>query len=336
MHFSSDRKLTLALLVLLPLAALLTENAFYKSVLVIGMINAIAAVGLCLMLGFAGQISLGQAAFYGLGAYATTYLANHFGVEPVLAISAGALLSMAVGWGISRPLSRLHDHYLAMATLSFGIIMYIVFANARPLTGGLDPGTSIAKFSVLGVDLSSMGQLFWVVWVALFLAAFVAGNIASNRVGRSLLAVKMSAPAAASVAIDVVRMKAFVFAVGALLTGLSGGLYAYFARSFNATSFGIGYSIELLMMVVLGSLTRVSGAIAGAFIITVLPVAFEHFEDYKTLVFGITMVLIMKFMPSGLVDGVLALAGRVARRGKAGRSRDGGAVAASTSVTREA
>jgi branched-chain amino acid transport system permease protein len=333
MHFSSDRKLTVALLVLLPLAALLTENAFYKSVLNIGMINAIAAVGLCLMLGFAGQISLGQAAFYGLGAYMTTYLANKFGFEPVLAISAGALLSMAVGWAISRPLSRLHDHYLAMATLSFGIIMYIVFANARPFTGGLDPGTSIAKFGLFGIDLSSMGQLFWVIWVALILAAFAAGNIASNKIGRSLLAVKMSAPAAASVAIDVVRAKAFVFAVGALLTGLSGGLYAYFARSFNATSFGVGYSIELLMMVVLGSLTRVSGAIVGAFIITVLPVVFEHFEDYKTLVFGVTMVLIMKFMPSGLVDGVLALGSRFARR-KAARGSSDGAVPAS--LTREA
>jgi branched-chain amino acid transport system permease protein len=118
-----------------------------------------------------------------------------------------------------------------------------------------------------------------------------------------------------------------------LLTGLSGGLYAYFARSFNATSFGVGYSIELLMMVVLGSLTRVSGAIVGAFIITVLPVVFEHFEDYKTLVFGVTMVLIMKFMPSGLVDGVLALGSRFARR-KAARGISDGAVPAS--LTREA
>ena len=332
MHFSSDRKLTLALLVLLPLAGLFTDNAFYKSVLVIGMINAIAAVGLCLMLGFAGQISLGQAAFFGIGAYTTTYLANKLGLEPVMAISAGALASMLVGWAISRPLSRLHDHYLAMATLSFGIIMYIVFANARAFTGGLDPGTSIAKFSLFGIDLSSMGQLVWVVWVALVIAAFAAGNIASNKIGRSLLAVKMSAPAAASVAIDVVRAKAFVFAVGALLTGLSGGLYAYFARSFNATSFGIGYSIELLMMVVLGSLTRVSGAVVGAFIITVLPVVFEHFEDYKTLVFGVTMVVIMKFMPSGLVDGVLSLGGRIGRR-KAEPRADGSA--ASPSLPRE-
>lgn len=316
MNLSPDRKLTILLMVVLPLLVVATDNTFYKSMLVFGMINAIAAVGLCLMLGFAGQISLGQAAFYGLGAYATTLSANRLGLEPVLSIALGAVLSMAVGWGISRPLSRLHDHYLAMATLAFGIIMYIAFANARSLTGGLDPGTSVAKFTVLGYDLSSMSQLFWVVWLALLFAAFIAGNIASNQIGRSLLALKMSAAAAASVGIDVVRAKAFVFAVGALLTGLSGGLYAYFARSFNATSFGIGYSIELLMMVVLGSLTRVSGAIVGAFIITVLPLIFDRFDDYKTLTFGITMVIIMKYMPSGLVDGLLGMRDRLAQRSK--------------------
>ncbi|MEO9228442.1 MAG: branched-chain amino acid ABC transporter permease [Devosia sp.] len=316
MFLTSDRKFTLALMVALVIILAVTGNDFYKSLLVFGMINAIAAVGLCLMLGFAGQISLGQAAFYGLGAYTATLAATRLGIEPVLAIAAGALLSMAVGWAVSRPLSRLHDHYLAMATLAFGVIMYIVFANARGLTGGLDPGTSLPKFTFLGYDLSSMNRFFCVVWVALFFAVFVAGNIASNQIGRSLLAVKMSAAAAASVGIDVLRAKAFVFAIGALLTGLSGGLYAYFARSFNASSFGIGYSIELLMMVVLGSLTRVSGAIVGAFIITVLPVVFERFDDYKTLVFGITMVLIMKYMPSGLVDGLFGLGSRIVRRGK--------------------
>lgn len=316
MTLTPDRKLTILLMVVLPLLLVATDNTFYKSMLVFGMINAIAAVGLCLMLGFAGQISLGQAAFYGLSAYATTLLANRLGLEPVLAIALGAVLSMAVGWGISRPLSRLHDHYLAMATLAFGVIMYIGFANARSLTGGLDPGTSVAKFTVLGYDLSSMNQLFFVVWASLFFAVFIAGNIASNQIGRSLLALKMSAAAAASVGIDVVRAKAFVFAVGALLTGLSGGLYAYFARSFNATSFGIGYSIELLMMVVLGSLTRVSGAIVGAFIITVLPLIFDRFDDYKTLTFGITMVIIMKYMPSGLVDGLLGMGDRLAQRSK--------------------
>ncbi|HMN80736.1 MAG TPA: branched-chain amino acid ABC transporter permease [Burkholderiaceae bacterium] len=305
-----DRLLTLALLALLPVLCVLTDNNFYKSMLVFGIISSISATGLCLMLGLGGQISLGQAAFFGIGAYVTANLDGKLGVEPILAIIAGALVSMATGWAISRPLSRLHDHYLAMATLAFGTMMYIAFANGRALTGGLDPGMSVPKFTILGREFGSMNELFVLTWIGLAASVLLASNIAGNRIGRSLRAMKMSPAGAASVGIDVVRAKAFVFAVSALLTGFAGGLYAYAARSFNAGVFGVGYSIELLMMVVIGSLNRVSGAIAGAFIITALPMIFEHFEDYRTLVFGVTMVLIMKFMPSGLVDGLFGLRAR--------------------------
>jgi branched-chain amino acid transport system permease protein len=308
---TADRLITIGLLVVLPALCMVTDNNFYKSILVYGTINSIAAVGLCLMLGFAGQISLGQAAFFGVGAYATTLAANRLGLEPVAAIALGSIASMVLGWLISRPLSRLHDHYLAMATLAFGVVMYIAFANARSLTGGLDPGITIGKFTVLGYDLSSMNGLFGAAWCALALSVFLAANIASTRVGRALRAIRMSPAAAASVGIDVVRAKAFVFAVGALMTGLAGGLYAYVSRSFNAGTFGVGYAIELLMMVVIGSLNRLSGAIVGAFIITTLPVFFDTFEDYKTIVFGMTMVLIMKFMPSGLVDALFSAASRL-------------------------
>lgn len=311
---ATDRILTILLLLVLPVLSLSTGNTFYKSMLVFGIINAIAAIGLCMMLGFAGQISLGQSAFFGLGAYGAAVIANRTGIEPMLAIFAGALIAMAAGWLISRPLSRLHDHYLAMATLAFGIILYILFANVRSLTGGLDPGINIGRLTLFGLDLSSTASFFWAAWVMLLLTVFIATNVSSSKLGRSLLAMKMAPLAAASVGIDTLRAKAFVFAIGALFTGLAGGLYAYYARSFNASAFGIGYAIELLMMVVIGSLSRVSGAIVGAFIITVLPVLFDQFEDYKTLIFGITMVLIMKYIPSGLVDAVFSLFGRLRRR----------------------
>ncbi|MGI4815604.1 MAG: branched-chain amino acid ABC transporter permease [Janthinobacterium lividum] len=307
MSTSTDRVLTVILLVLLPILCLVTGNAFYKSLLIYSALNATAAVGLCLMLGFAGQISLGQAAFSGIGAYATSLLTSRLGLEPVLSIACGAVLSMAVGWMISRPLARMHDNYLAMATIAFGVVMYVVFVNLRPLTGGLDPGISVQKFSVLGIDASSPNALFGLAWVALAFAVLLAHNIASTKIGRSLRAMRMSRAAASSVGIDVVRTKSFVFAVGTLLTGLSGGVYAFVARSFNASTFSVDYSIELLMMVVIGSLNRVSGAIAGAVVITALPFVFDSFDDYKTLVFGLTMVIVMKYMPTGLVDAIFRL-----------------------------
>jgi len=308
---ATDRIVTTGLLIALPVLCFSTGNGFYKSILVYGIINSIAAVGLCLMLGFAGQISLCQAAFFGIGAYVTTLSANRLGLEPVVAIAVGAAVSMVLGWAVSRPLSRLHDHYLAMGTLAFGVVAYIAFANLRSLTGGLDPGITIAPFTFLGHDLSSMNGLFSVAWCGLALTVLLAGNISATRVGRSLAAVRMSPAAASSIGIDVVRAKAFVFAVGALMTGLAGGLYAYVARSFNAGAFSIGFAIELLMMVVIGSLNRVSGAIVGGLVITALPVVFDTFEDYKTLVFGLTMVIIMKFMPTGLVDAMFSALSRL-------------------------
>lgn len=301
---TNDRIATGLLLGLLPVGFLLSGNSFYESLLIYAAINAIAAIGLCLVFGLAGQISLAQAAFVGVGAYGTTLASNRLGLDSTLSIGVGALAAMAVGWAVSRPLSRLHDHYLAMGTLAFGIVAYIVFANLGSVTGGLDPGVTISRYRFLGRDLPRSNDLFWVCWAFLLLAAFVATNAAASKVGRSLRAMKMSEPAAESIGVDCVRSKALVFALGALLAGVSGGLYAYSARSFNASSFGFAYSIDLLMMVIVGSLQRVSGAILGALIITILPLALDQAEDWKTLIFGVLMVVIVKYARHGLVDSI--------------------------------
>ena len=309
-----DRLATALLLALFPVAFLAAGNSFYESLLISSAINAIAAIGLCLIFGLAGQISLAQAAFVGLGAYATTLCTNNLHLDSSLAVVVGGLVAMLSGWLVSRPLSRLHDHYLAMGTLAFGIIAYIVFANLSGVTGGLDPGITIIRFRILGYELSRSSDLFWVCWAFLAGAAFISLNVARSKIGRTLRAMKMSEFAAEGVGINCVRTKALVFAIGAMLAGLSGGLYANFSRSFNASSFGFSYSIDLLMMVIVGSLQRISGAIFGALIITVLPLVLDRMEDYKTLVFGILMVLVVKFAPQGLVDSLLQVGVRVRRR----------------------
>jgi branched-chain amino acid transport system permease protein len=309
-----DRLTTALLLVLFPAAFLAAGNSFYESLLIYAAINAIAAIGLCLIFGLAGQISLGQAAFVGLGAYATTLCTNRLHLDGSLAIVVGGLLAMLSGWLVSLPLSRLQDHYLAMGTLAFGIIAYIVFANLSSITGGLDPGVTIARFRILGYELPRSSDLFWVCWALLAGAAFISLNIARSKIGRTLRAMKMSEFAAEGVGIDCVKTKALVFAIGAMLAGISGGLYANFSRSFNASSFGFSYSIDLLMMVIVGSLQRISGAIVGALIITILPLVLDQAEDYKTLAFGILMVLVVKFAPQGLVDSLLQIGIRLRRR----------------------
>nr|WP_246574494.1 branched-chain amino acid ABC transporter permease [Chelatococcus asaccharovorans] len=282
--------------------------------MIYGSINAIAAIGLCLVFGLGGQISLAQAAFVGIGAYTAALATDRLHLDHTFSILLGGLLAMTVGWLLSRPLSRLSELYLAMATLAFGIVTYIVFANVSVITGGLDPGITISRFSIFGYRLPRSNDFFWVCWGALVLSAFIASNLASSKTGRALRALKMSEAAAASVGIAVVKEKAFVFAMGAFFAGLSGGLFANVSRSFNAASFNFNYSIDLLMMVIIGSLSRVSGAILGALIITLLPMVLDNFEHGKTLFFGILIIVIIRFAPEGLIDTAVKLAVRLFRR----------------------
>ncbi|MEI5682607.1 branched-chain amino acid ABC transporter permease [Mesorhizobium sp. CCNWLW179-1] len=314
MRIFSERSATAVLVTLFPIAFLTTGNSFYESLLIYGSINAIAAIGLCLVFGLGGQISLAQAAFVGIGAYTAALATDRLHLDHTLSILLGGLLAMAVGWLLSRPLSRLSELYLAMATLAFGIVSYIIFANFSAITGGLDPGITISRFTIFGYRLPRSNDFFWVCWGMLVLTAFIASNLASSKAGRALRALKMSEAAAASVGIAVVKEKAFVFAMGAFFAGLSGGLFANVSRSFNAGSFNFNYSIDLLMMVIIGSLSRVSGAILGALIITLLPMVLDNFEHGKTLFFGILIIVIVRFAPDGLIDTFVNLVVRLFRR----------------------
>ena len=293
------------------------SNTFYLSVMVNAGIHAIAAVGLSLVLGYAGLASLGQAAFFGIGAYATANLVGRADWPSIAALAAATAVSAAFGYVIARPLLRLSSHYLAMATLAFGVVMYILFAQLHGLTGGLDPGIiAMPPFAIFGRTMGGTAGMFWVVAVALLATVLCGINLIHSRVGRGLLALRSSEIAAAGLGIDIVRSKLAIFAFAAGITGLAGGLFAFFARSFNASAFGFSMSIELLMMVVIGSLSTVWGGVCGAVVLAVLPNLLEGFEGLKAVVYGAVMTLVMIFMPNGLVDalvrGVLALRRRAA------------------------
>jgi branched-chain amino acid transport system permease protein len=228
------------------------DNAFYLTTLTLSMIFAIAALGMSLLLGMAGQASLGQAAFFGIGAYTAANLAERLGVEPVLAIFAGAMLAGLVGWVIARPLLRLSGDYLAMASLAFGIVMYIFFGQVSSLTGGFDPGFSVRGFSLFGIALGDVRSMYWVSALVLLLAVWIAINLAHSRYGRALRALKTSEAAAEGVGIPTSAFKTMVFAIAAALAGLAGGLYLFSLRSINATDFGFSLSVELLIIVIVG------------------------------------------------------------------------------------
>lgn len=307
-----------ALVVVLALVGVLAPNAFYLTTLNLSMILAIAAIGLTLLFGYTGLASLGQAAFFGIGAYTVANLVERFSVPPVLALAGAPLVAAAASWLIARPLLRLSGNYLTMATLAFGSVMYILFSQLRVLTGGLDPGLSLAHgFRIGPLDLGSTAAMYWVCSICLVLSVWVAINVAHSAFGRACRALKSSVPAAEGVGVPTVAYKSAMFALAGAYAGLGGALYAFFLRAFNASSFSFNLSIELLIVCIVGSLRSVWGALFGALLLTVLPTVLEGFNDYKLFIYGAIMVVIMMFMPEGLFHGVVVLCRRMLDRKRA-------------------
>ncbi|ROR32491.1 branched-chain amino acid ABC transporter permease [Inmirania thermothiophila] len=304
------------LVALLPVA--FPHNYFVTVVGVTIGINAILAVSLNLFMGYAGQISLGHAAFFGVGAYASGILTTRYGVDPWLAMLAGLAASGLVAALIARPILRLHGHYLAMATLGFGIIVNIVMVEAEGLTGGPDGMTGIPPLPLLGRSIDTDLEWYAVVAVVLLFTVWVSLNIFDSRAGRALRAVHGSEIAARTLGVDTAAAKSNVFVLSALIASFAGSLFAHQQSFISPGSFGFFFSIELVTMVVLGGLGSTFGAVFGAVVLSLLPEVLVVLEDYEVLVFGAVLMLIMIFLPQGLFVGtVRALRGIVARRAEA-------------------
>ena len=300
------------------LAPHLLTNDYYVSTLIIGFFNAIIVVGLNLLLGYAGQISLGHGAFYGLAAYASGILTATYGVPVELAALAAIALTGLVAWGIGIPTLKLSGHYLAMATLGFGVIVSIVFNEAVETTGGPSGLTGIPRLSLFGWSLDSDLSYYYVTGAALTLVMALSLTLIQSRLGRALRAIHTSERAAEAVGVDIARYKLFVFVLSALFAALAGVLYAHYLGFAAPSSFGFKFSVTLLVMVVLGGMASVWGAVAGALFLTALPEFLRAFEDIETLIFGAILILGMMFLPSGLAGGAARLSRRI-RDALAGR-----------------
>uniref|UniRef100_I2Q6R2 ABC-type branched-chain amino acid transport system, permease component n=1 Tax=Desulfovibrio sp. U5L TaxID=596152 RepID=I2Q6R2_9BACT len=299
--------LFLALLLGLPYAL---PNEYYLSICILGCLSAIIAVGLNLLMGYAGQISLGHAAFYGIGAYVTAIATTRLGLPIPVGMGLGVGLAALVAWIVAAPTLKLKGHYLAMATLGFGIIVSIVFNEAVDWTGGPSGCVGIPRLALCGYSFDSDHSYYNLMAVVLALVVLGALNLMKSRTGRALRALHVSEKAAASLGVDISAHKRFVFVLSAALAGLAGVLYAHYLSFIAPASFGFAFSVQLVVMVVLGGMASVWGSVAGAFFLTILPEALREFEDIDILVYGAILVATIMFLPDGLAGGV----GRLLRK----------------------
>jgi branched-chain amino acid transport system permease protein len=300
-----------AVLLALPLVL---PNNYYYDIAIRMAINAIIVLGLNLLIGFAGQISLGHAGFVGIGAYASAILPSHFGWHPIFAMLAGAAIASAIAAIVARPIFRLKGHYLAMATLGLGIIIAIVIKNEATYTGGPD-GMPVPALGLSGFEISGEKQWYWVLAGLLLFSFWAARNLIDSPFGRALRALHGSEVAAQVMGVDVVRYKVAIFVLSAFFASLMGSVTAHYIGFVTPNIADFFHSIELVTMVVVGGMASIYGSLIGAVLLTALPQALSTFEGWETVVFGAILMFCMIFMPKGLVPTLAARLGGRERGG---------------------
>jgi branched-chain amino acid transport system permease protein len=283
-------------------------NGYGLYVLTLTGVFALVALGLNLLTGYAGQISLCHAAFFGVGAYATAILTQKAGFPYLLSIFVGALFTAAVGAIVAVPAMRLRSLYLAIATLGFGVVLQKIIFEWRGLTNG-GGGLALSPPAIAGYELGATG-LYYLTLAMVTLGLWGAWNISRGRTGRALLIIKESEIAAGALGIPAARYKVIAFAVSAFYTAVAGGLFAYLVRYIHPESFSVGLSIAFLSMVVIGGLGTIGGSIVGAAFYVIVPELLRGIKDAPGLVFGLLLVIVMVLMPQGL----WGLARRLGRR----------------------
>ena len=291
----------LTLIVLAAIVAVLPAifpSSYYFRVASLVWVSALAAIGLNVLMGQAGQVSLGHAGFFGIGAYAVAIGPAHFGIPPWAAL--GAVLSGIIAWLVGRPILRLKGHYLAIATLGLGVLVALVLTTESRWTGGPD-GMPVAKLVLFGWRVSGSDTWYWITGGLLVLGTWLALNLNDTPTGRAFRALHDSEVAARVAGIDVARFKLQAFVIAAVYASVAGSALALMNGFINPDQAGFLHSVELVTMVVLGGLGSVVGSIVGAAVLITLPQVLTVFQEYEHLLLGFIIIVSMIFMRDGIV-----------------------------------
>ncbi|HHV79349.1 MAG TPA: branched-chain amino acid ABC transporter permease [Firmicutes bacterium] len=266
-------------------------DAYTIQILVVFGINAIMALGLNLITGVTGQLSLGHAGFMSVGAYTAAIMTLRLHTPYVLNLLAAGVVAGLSGVVLGFPTLRLYGDYLAIATLGFGEIVRVLFLNLEITGGGLGLSAIPSKTNLA------------VVYACLGITLYVMSKIQKSRVGRALMAIREDEVAAIAMGVNSTSLKVQAFAVGAFFAGISGGLYAHYLTYINPNDFGFMKSIDSLSMVVLGGMGSLPGVLLGAAVLTYAPEKLRFLQNYRMICYGAFLVFMMVFRPNGLLGG---------------------------------
>jgi branched-chain amino acid transport system permease protein len=275
-------------------------TAYLLHLAILAGIFIILAVSLNLIIGYAGQVSLGHAAFFGIGAYASTLTALNWHFPYLLAALAAMLFTGVCGLALGLPTLRLKEDYLAIVTLGFGVIIDLVMRNLE-ITGGPDGIVGIPSPVILGLSFRPPVLYLLLVILGVAFTLLFTYLLVNSYHGRALRAIRDHETTAQVMGINSPAYKVAVFALSAALAGLAGSLFAHYLRHINYESFGLHTSILILCMVVLGGMGSVAGSVVGAVILTALPETLRQFQAYQDLIYGGLLVALLVLRPQGLL-----------------------------------
>jgi branched-chain amino acid transport system permease protein len=279
-------------------------DGYYLSVMNFIALYSIVAIGLCLLTGYGGQLSMSHAAFFGIGAYTSAILSTHFGLNPLVSIFISQVIAASVAWAIGVVVLRLKGHYLAIATLSFTIIVEILIIETAWLTGGLQGLSSIPYISFGNFMIDTDWKFYFTIWPITMLVMLFSINLVDSRMGRIFRATKESEDIARLFGADVKKYKVKLFVLSSIFASLSGSFYAHYVNFVSPTVGSIMFAIDIIMVLAFGGFTILWGALLGAASLTFLNEYLTVFADYKRAIYGLALILIMLFFPNGLLEGI--------------------------------
>lgn len=303
--------LLLIFLFLLPLGS----SSYFISVLIFMGIYSIVGLGLCLLIGYAGQLSLGHNAFFGLGAYTSAILSFRYGVSPWLGIVIGMLLTGSIAYGLGKPVLRLKGHMLVVVTTAIGIIFWGLFGEMDFITGGYEGFSRIPRFSIAGISLSGDLSYYYLVLIILIAVFLVSSNIAKSKIGAAFKSLDVagggSEIAAESLGINIPRIKTQVFVISAIYTSLAGSLYVHYMTHIDPTPFNLWTAFIFVIIVVIGGGKNLWGPILGSVfyfglrevISVIMPLSLTGAQaGYESVIFALLFIVVLLAFPKGLIQ----------------------------------
>lgn len=290
-----------AVILIIGVAMSLVLPEYHLRLLNLSLISAIAVVGLNVAFGYAGLISLGHAAFVGLGAYVSALLTTRLGLSPWLALVAAVAATTAFAAAIGTPLLRLKGHYLALATLGLNVSFVIVASNSIEVTGGTNGVSQIPALHVLQFAIDDERSFLWLALVCLALIVVLATLLHQSRYGRALIAVRDDELASEMTGLDTTRLKLMAFVISAACAAFAGSLFAFHIHFISPEDFNYAHSITYLAMLIVGGEGTILGAILGSVLLTFLPEWLRFLGNAYLALFGLLMFAVLVFLPTGIV-----------------------------------